>query len=1256
MSSFRFANPAWIHALWPVAFLVVLLFWSDWRRGDLLSRLVSSTMQPRLVERLPRIRRWLSIVLFGLAALSVVVALMRPQWGLVYRETPRVGAQIMVCLDVSRSMLAEDTAPNRLERAKAELADLMTYLQGDQVGLTVFAGRAAVLCPLTPDFGFFRLILDNAGPDSVGRGGTRLEEPIRKALDGFRTESDVSRIIVLITDGEDHDSHPLDAAKAAAERGIKILTIGFGDEAGSRIQYTDPQTGAPVIVRDANGAPVLSRLDGETLRQIALQTDGAYIPAGTGALDLKSIYDAHIAPLVRGRQDTRGHAVRREAFQWAILAALVSFVASVTVGSRSVASQIHLSASEPVSPSSRLGAAALLVALGAAGAAQAQQPGPPPAAPVAAEPAGSSGPTQQKLSAEVQGRDARDLYNDALVDLGKDPDRAEQFLAEARRQSGTDGEVRFRATYNLGWVEVTRADSLLEKKPEEALSHLRRAADWFRDAVRLRPDRQDARYNLEVVLRRIVQLADSLAKTADGDLAARRDGLVAQQRSLVAAARQVVERVAAADDPNAADRFEGDFHQLAVVQRTLLSDCQTLSASAREELDALNSKAAEQKSPEESLRAAQLDGVLQYTGRAEQRMGQARSQMRLRQADRTFRRASIALDELKRARDQLRGPVEVLDVIIADAASLAQLTTARDTAARPALSAGSPVAEAPSWLSPEYLDESQLSVTERVSELATRLQAALDEQASRPAGPPTPDQQRQNAGAERFVAAIRDAMPLLNRGKEAFGSAGRALAGRQFDEAARQQREAIAALRDARERFLELRGLIELAYAGEVRIEGLLAGLQASGPPITQPGPPASASQKDGEPAQVGKTDESGAQPAPPAEAGQENVEPAQAGESDPEDSKPVSPADGNQGIAKPVQVPTAEEQIAVLRVAAVLQSGNLERTRRIAQLIDTALADLPDPPGTASANANGSGQEPAAEQAEAQREQLELAAQLARLVQERMSAASEAMAKAAGSRDTERNKSDAPVPAAAVDAEALERSREEVSQAVEQLQALRRLFFSIIEHLQETAQRQAELNDQTEQVAALPKEQRLPARTGPLSTRQEELRKIAGEIAGALAEQAKKQPAADVPGQQIDPKQLAQLQQNQEQFGKAAKLVGQAGTDMESAQKDLAFEEPIVDQARKHQDLALEALTQALALLQPPPPEDQDGQNEEQQQDQPQQEQQPGQDRKPQEQKPEMGTDPARLLQAIRDREAHRNRERDRHTRVEQEPVEKDW
>ncbi|RMF22796.1 MAG: VWA domain-containing protein, partial [Deltaproteobacteria bacterium] len=315
MNAAAIAEPRWAMLLWVVAAFFALALFLERRRTGAVSAFVSAALQERLVRRPSSRRRILALVFFTLSATSLTVALMRPQWGLRLISMPRAGAEIMICLDVSRSMLAEDVAPNRLERAKADLRDLLTYLEGDQVGLIAFAGRATVLAPLTPDFGFLRLVLDQAGPHSVTRGGTRLEEPIRKAVEGFGEAGEVSRSIILVTDGEDHDSFPLEAAKEAAERGIKILAIGFGDEAGSEIVITDPDTGARRVLRDADGNVVKSRLDGEMLRQIALATDGAYVPAGTGVLDLKSIYERHIAPLTRsaGRRHTR--SVKGEAFQ-----------------------------------------------------------------------------------------------------------------------------------------------------------------------------------------------------------------------------------------------------------------------------------------------------------------------------------------------------------------------------------------------------------------------------------------------------------------------------------------------------------------------------------------------------------------------------------------------------------------------------------------------------------------------------------------------------------------------------------------------------------------------------------------------------------------------------------------------------------------------------------------------------------------------------------------------------------------------------
>lgn len=1246
MSDFQFANPNWAHALWLVAGVTALLFWLDWRRGDVLSRFLSAAMQLRLVHRPSPTRRWLSIGCLGLSGVSLVVALMRPQWGLTYHQMPRVGAQIMVCLDVSKSMLAEDTAPNRLQRAKAEVTDLLSFLEGDQVGLIAFAGRAAVLCPLTPDFGFFRLILDSASPTSVGRGGTRLEEPIRKALDAFRTESDVSRMIVLITDGEDHDSHPLDAAKAAAERGVKILAIGFGDEAGSEIHVTDPATGARSTVRDSDGKPVLSRLDGAMLRDMALATDGAYIPAGTGALDLKSIYEAHIAPLVRGRLDDRGHAVRREAFQWAVLLGLVLLVASIVVGSGSVRAELR-SASEAwlfektglLQKAGFLAWFALSISLLVAGPTLAQQKssddkpalvpadGVPKATP-AEKPPSDRKPAQREPAAP------RDLYNEAWACLDKDSERAERLLTEARRDAGTDGEVRFRATYNLGWVEIKRGDAVLGQKPEQALEHLRRAADWFRDAVRLRPDREDARHNLEVVLRRILELADSLAKTGDRDLTQRLEAVIEAQRRLVGTARQVVERVAAKEDPNAADQFRSDFRQLAVQQQKILSDSQALTKTAQEELDALNGKKDEEKKPQDKVRCLQLSNLLHYANQANQRLGQARSQMRRRQADRSFRRAATALSDLNRARDQLRGPVEVLDVILADAFPLAQLTALKAAGGpvgpQPAKPGGD-LREAPAWLTREYLEESQSSLTERTTELTARLQAGLDERKTRPAGPPTGKEQPENAEAERFLAMVREAMPFLTKGQAAFEAAGQALAadqtpgssktpgvsfepGASFEQAAQRQLEGIVALRDARERFLDLRGLIELAYSREEQVQGLL---------------PAPANKDDARSPAFSK------------------------GRASPPKDEPQQ---------EPAAVPTAES----LRVAQQLQQENLGRSQRVGKLIEEGLAALPKPvAGPAAPGAKPAPNDPVEQQA-AQRQQLELAQRLLGQARQEMTAAAESLSKAspadaksAPSANGETKKPDtagkppdqpAEKVSAKPDETALDASREHVSKAIEHLQALRRLFFSIVEHLRETAQRQAQLNDETEQTAALKKDEEIAKTVGPLALRQQQLRGITQQIAEALRDQAQQRP--DAAGQQnADPKQQEQFQKASQQLSEAAKLVADGGEEMQKAGGSLSAEQPDLGAARKNQDEALKKLVEALAMLNPPQPDQQgaDQQNQEQQGER----QQAGKQPQPRDQQ---GADPSRALQAVRDREAQRRHDRDNRQRLSQEPVEKDW
>ncbi len=334
MSGMEFLHPERIHLVWVVVALVALLAALEVRRGDALRRMLSSVMQGRLVLQASRWRRSLRLVFVALTGLGCVVALMRPQVTRTEMHYAKKGsADIFVVLDVSKSMLAADVAPNRLERAKAEVRDMLPALEMHRVGLIAFAGRAAILAPLTTDHAFFRLALESADPRSVSLGGTRIGDAIRKALDAFG-ETGGARAILLITDGEDQGSSPLDAAHAARSAGVPIVAVGFGSEEGSQLQVPDAQSGALTTVVDHRGVAVVSRMDGELLREIAMATKGVFIPAGTGVLDLEGILETYVLPLVDAPAQARERTTRTELFQWFIAGALLALLGAMLTESR----------------------------------------------------------------------------------------------------------------------------------------------------------------------------------------------------------------------------------------------------------------------------------------------------------------------------------------------------------------------------------------------------------------------------------------------------------------------------------------------------------------------------------------------------------------------------------------------------------------------------------------------------------------------------------------------------------------------------------------------------------------------------------------------------------------------------------------------------------------------------------------------------------------------------------------------------------
>jgi Ca-activated chloride channel family protein len=328
----QFAEAQRAYLAWAALAAVIGLTMLELRSRRALAAFLSPVMQRRLTAQATLRRLIARQVLVLLALLAGVGAVMRPQ---VRGETETVtavqsSADVMFVLDTSRSMLADDAPPSRLARAKAEIGQLVGKLDRHRVGLVAFAGRAAMMCPLTPDHAFFTTVLATVDTRSAGRGGTRVGEAIKTAVRGFPAGPG-AKLMVLITDGDDQDPYSEDAAKLARDAGIKIVAIGLGSETGSEITLTDPATGAKTKLM-YDGKPVISKLDGDKLRKIALVTEGAYIPAGTSAVDLESIMKTHVAPMVSAAVASAQRVIPAERYTWLVLAALGLLLAALWVG------------------------------------------------------------------------------------------------------------------------------------------------------------------------------------------------------------------------------------------------------------------------------------------------------------------------------------------------------------------------------------------------------------------------------------------------------------------------------------------------------------------------------------------------------------------------------------------------------------------------------------------------------------------------------------------------------------------------------------------------------------------------------------------------------------------------------------------------------------------------------------------------------------------------------------------------------------
>lgn len=326
----RFANPEILWLMLAVIPLLTAFFWWSWKtRRRLIALFVQSRLLAQLTVgvsgRLRKIRMTLLTVSVGL----LFLVLAQPQWGVHWEEARQRGLDIVIAIDTSRSMMAADAAPNRFSRAKFAALDLMRLARTDRLGLIAFSGSAFLQCPLTLDDGAFQQSLDALNVGIIPQGGTAIEAAIRTALKATESENQNFKILVLFTDGENHEDGAVEAAREAAEAGMRIFTVGVGTPQGELLQQVDAE-GNLSYIKDEAGRVVKSRLNQDLLLEIATITNGAYLPL-SGVKTMETLYDRSLAPLPKSEIASRQTRSYHERYQWPLGAAMLLLIVELFV-------------------------------------------------------------------------------------------------------------------------------------------------------------------------------------------------------------------------------------------------------------------------------------------------------------------------------------------------------------------------------------------------------------------------------------------------------------------------------------------------------------------------------------------------------------------------------------------------------------------------------------------------------------------------------------------------------------------------------------------------------------------------------------------------------------------------------------------------------------------------------------------------------------------------------------------------------------
>jgi Ca-activated chloride channel family protein len=485
------AHPPWLLATLAVLAALVL-FWraADRRRRAALERFAAPQLLGDLTAGLSPGRRGAKRALIATGVALAGIALAGPQYGFTWEETQRRGIDVLIALDTSRSMLAQDVAPSRLERAKLAVRDLVDKLGSDRVGLIAFAGSAFLQCPLTLDHAAFLEALDALQPGIIPAPGSDLASALHTAQAALASEARNVKLLVLFSDGEDLGGGAIAAAEQAAQQGIRVFTVGVGSDAGELIPIPGADGGTEFL-KDPDGQFVKSRLDADTLRRVAEITGGFYEPLGRQGEAVAAIYERALAPLPKEELASRMRRVPIDRYQWPLALALLCLALEPLLRERRSRG------------TAQAGVLLVLCVLAATSAARA-------ASPREAErlyEAGEYGKAlaEYRAALEASGADPKLSFNlgAAAYRAGAYGDAAGAF---AGALASDDPRLQEQGFYNLGNAQFRLGQQTRESNPQQTMQAWQQSLEAYEGALGLDPQDEDARFNRDFVKHALEEL------------------------------------------------------------------------------------------------------------------------------------------------------------------------------------------------------------------------------------------------------------------------------------------------------------------------------------------------------------------------------------------------------------------------------------------------------------------------------------------------------------------------------------------------------------------------------------------------------------------------------------------------------------------------------------------------------------------------------------------------------------------------------